>query len=103
MRLLVSLILETYSHGQGACKPADVAVWKSIVDSRRFAHRFTKPLLPTAAALRLFVFTRNTELARVLGLEASVVSRRWESARERVWESAEMRRLVRRIERSLER
>ena len=44
----------------------------------------------------------NTELARVLRLEASVVSRRWESARERVRESAEMRRLVRRIERSLE-
>ena len=44
----------------------------------------------------------NAELARVLRLEASVVSRRWESARQRVRESAEMRRLVRRIERGLE-
>ena len=43
----------------------------------------------------------NAELARVLGLEGSVVSRRWESARQRVRQYAEMRRLVRRIEWSL--
>ena len=43
----------------------------------------------------------NAELARVLGLEGSVVSRRWESARQRVRQYAEVRRLVRRIEWSL--